>query len=110
MFARKLIFKKYFHDETLHTHFPTVEEREAIRILESLANEEQEEQGEFPKSLIPRSNNFPSLCLNSSIDLFVKLVTKDFQKISGKMKWDNCSPKQRQAIMELKSNLAKKDV
>lgn len=101
LFARKLLFKKFFHYETLHTHFPTFEEREAIRILESLADEEQEQKGEFPKILIPRSKNFPALSLNANIDLFLKMVTREFQSIPMGIGQDNCSIKQRKAIKEL---------
>lgn len=102
-FARKLLFKKFYHNETLHSCFPTEEEHEEIRILETLMDEQQGEGGEFPKTLIPKSKNFPALSLNANIDLFVKMVMKEFQSIPTTISHDNCSRKQRQAIKELKA-------
>ncbi|XP_069620551.1 uncharacterized protein [Ranitomeya imitator] len=39
IFARSLLFKRYFNTNRLHSLFPTEEEQEALRILEELASE-----------------------------------------------------------------------
>ncbi|XP_073437065.1 uncharacterized protein [Dendrobates tinctorius] len=39
LFARKLLFKRHFHDETIFQLFPTEAEQEALDILDNLAND-----------------------------------------------------------------------
>lgn len=59
--------------------------------------------GEFPTSLIAKSKKFPPLSLHPAITLFVKLVSKEFQKIPTSLRWENCTHTQRQALKELRS-------
>lgn len=41
LFAKKLLFKKFYHDQVLHALFPTVEERQAIETLQALLDEQE---------------------------------------------------------------------
>ncbi|XP_073423441.1 uncharacterized protein [Dendrobates tinctorius] len=92
IFARSLIFKKHFHDQTLHEMFPTETEQEALRTLEGLAVEHDTlENDRIPASIRPKSRKFPALSTCANVDLFVQLVSKDLEAIPRHMKNDNLS-------------------
>ncbi|XP_073416536.1 uncharacterized protein [Dendrobates tinctorius] len=92
IFARALIYKKYFHDQTLCNMFPTEKEQEALRNLEELAEEHNILESDIiPASIKPKSKKFPALSTCPNVDLFVKLVSKDLESIPRYAKMDNLS-------------------
>ncbi|XP_077118798.1 uncharacterized protein LOC143774899 [Ranitomeya variabilis] len=96
LFARSLIFKKYFFDGNLAALFPTEEEQIALRTLEELAVEhDTPEGGMIPTSIRSRSKKFPPLSSCPNVDLFVQLVTKDFQGIPKHIYKDNLTAEER---------------
>lgn len=42
LFARKLLFKKFYHDHALYALFPTEDERQAIETLQTLLDEQEQ--------------------------------------------------------------------
>ncbi|CAJ0936767.1 unnamed protein product [Ranitomeya imitator] len=103
LFSRKLILKK-LHSSRDPTVGMSVIEREALRDLEDLVEEQQApDVSKFPPSTRPRSAKFPPLSLSPAIEVFTKLVGEDFKKLSGRRTFDNLTFRQRQAIQQLKS-------
>lgn len=103
LFARKLIFKKLYHTRQHENLFPTEDEQETLRILESLLQEQtMEAEGKLPKSILPSSKKFPPISMYSNIEVFVKLVTAEFAKIDNRILGDNLTKEQRIALRQLK--------
>ncbi|CAJ0966054.1 unnamed protein product [Ranitomeya imitator] len=102
IFARSLLFKRHFYDDSLHQLFPTEEEQAALRILEDLSIEHNlPEGGKIPPSIRPHSKKFPPLSSCTNIDLFVQLVTKDFLKIPHFKRYDNLTREERNRLNAL---------
>ncbi|XP_077131129.1 uncharacterized protein LOC143785876 [Ranitomeya variabilis] len=101
LFARKLVLKK-LHSRSDKGMEWTEKELEAIATLEELSGE-RDETAEKGKFIPPKPKKFPSMNLYPNIDLFVKLVSKEFGEIPNKITRDNLSIEQRRALKELKS-------
>ncbi|KAM4043149.1 uncharacterized protein ACNLHF_013530 isoform 1-T1 [Anomaloglossus baeobatrachus] len=105
IFARSLIFKKYFFDDQLHSMFPSAQEQEAIRILEELSAESTiGVEGKIPSSIKPRSKRFPSFASCPNIELFVQIVSENFKEIATHVtsREDNLTREERSRLYELK--------
>lgn len=82
LFARKLAFKKIFHDKNQDPRLSIPEEQKALMALQKLLVEQETEvRGRFPSSILPTSTKFPNLSAFPNIQLFVQLVSAQFQKI-----------------------------
>ncbi|CAJ0958429.1 unnamed protein product [Ranitomeya imitator] len=79
----------------------TEQDLEIMTTLEELSGE-QEENANMGKFLPPKPKKFPPLNLYPNIDLYVKLVSKEFGEIPSKVVKDNLSADQRKALKELK--------
>ncbi|XP_071999215.1 uncharacterized protein [Engystomops pustulosus] len=104
LFARKLVFKKHFHQNTDLELFPSSHEQEALRSLEELLEEQQDNSAnsKFPTDLLPKSKAFPPFSGHPNIELFVQLVSRDLYKLSRNgEKTQNCTLAQRRAIDQL---------
>lgn len=80
-------------------------ENENIRILEELVaeNESQvQDTGTVPYCIKKKSQRFPLLTLCPKVDLFVKMVTKEFETISTSISNDNLTTEQRSSLNRLK--------
>ncbi|CAJ0964876.1 unnamed protein product [Ranitomeya imitator] len=96
LFARSLLFKRYFFDPNMFQLFPTEEEQTALRILEELSIENNTtEGGKIPPSIRPRSRRFLPLSSCPSIDLFVQIVSKDIMSIPRHIYRDNLTMEER---------------
>ncbi|XP_073508111.1 uncharacterized protein [Phyllobates terribilis] len=108
LFARKLVLHKVHNrgmdSNNLEDRTPNQIEDDALMSLERLS-EEQTEVGpsKFPKNIMPRSAAFPPLSACPAVEIFVNLVTNDFQKITTRKRLDNLSRAERQALDDLKS-------
>lgn len=79
-----------------------MDELEAIEALESLEWENTTDiQGKGLCTLRPKFKTFLQLNLFPNIDLFIKIVTEEFQKISTFISHDNLTRIQCQALKEL---------
>ncbi|XP_073419118.1 uncharacterized protein [Dendrobates tinctorius] len=103
LFSRKLILKK-LHTASYVPGSLNNTEKEAIRDLEDLlAEQDGPPISKFPPTSGPKSTRFPPLSLCPSVDIFTKLVSEDFKKLSSRRRLDNLTQKQRQAIFQLQS-------
>ncbi|XP_073521541.1 uncharacterized protein [Phyllobates terribilis] len=101
LFARKLIFKKYFKSSDMQPS--TATEKQALQDLKELARESEITQpASMPKQLYPRSTAFPPLSACPQVDIFVRLVRNDLSRLEEKISRDNLSHSQRRAIRELR--------
>lgn len=84
-------------------HFTTREELEALQALEEFLQEQETlGEGKFPTFIIPKSKKCPPLTICPAVEIFVKMVTKDFKEIKESRKSDNLTKEQRQALKELR--------
>ncbi|XP_077113920.1 uncharacterized protein LOC143769306 [Ranitomeya variabilis] len=103
IFSRSLIFKKWFHNEDTKRMFPFPDEQEAPQILEELSREHYlPPLGIVPSSLKRKSQKFPSLSVCPNIEIFVQLVTNDFEKIPKNIHDDNLTISERIGLKRLK--------
>ncbi|CAJ0956180.1 unnamed protein product [Ranitomeya imitator] len=105
LFARKLLLKK-FHEGKNHSNtlFSTETELEALRALEELLLEQQEQTpSKFPDFIRKKSTNFPPISLNSSVEIFVRMVCNELYQLKTHRPFDNLTAAQRQALNELKN-------
>lgn len=108
IFARSLIFKKWHHkkdSDEYDTIFETESERNAVRILEELAAENEPETqaiGMIPECIRVKSKKFPPLSVCPAVDLFVKMVTKDFEALPTSICNDNLTSEQRSSLKKLR--------
>ncbi|CAJ0955116.1 unnamed protein product [Ranitomeya imitator] len=100
LFARKLVLKK-LHEKSNFGEEWTEQELETINILEDLSNE-QDTSVSMRKFVPPIPKKFPPLNLYPNIELFVKMVSNELQKISSTLRNDNLTKSQRKALKELK--------
>lgn len=102
LFARKLIFKRFFHIKNSQGIVTTRTEQEALASLEALIEEQlTPDTGRFPTHLLLPSKKFPPLTIHSNIEIFVKMVCSLFKKIDCNIQLDNITNKHRQIIKEL---------
>lgn len=99
IFARSLIFKRWFHKQEDDGIFDTEWERDAVKALEELAAESEPtlpppgapNTGTIPGCVKKKSRKFPPLTVCPTVDLFMRMVSKDFNKISMSITDDNLS-------------------
>ncbi|XP_056406904.1 uncharacterized protein LOC130298045 [Hyla sarda] len=103
IFARSLIFKKWYHKKENITTFTTPAERQAIRDLEDLLTEQEtSRENQVLTCIKPRSKNFPSLSVCPIIDTFVNIVDEEFKKIKRNTYNDNLTREERQSLERLR--------
>ncbi|XP_073446023.1 uncharacterized protein [Dendrobates tinctorius] len=95
IFARSLLFKRYFHSNNMQSLFPTEEEQAALTILEELASGNENDGGKIPPSIRPKSKKFPPLSSCATIDMFVRVVTEEFYNIPRFVINDNITHEER---------------
>ncbi|XP_069621235.1 uncharacterized protein [Ranitomeya imitator] len=104
LFSRKLVLKKLHCRGTNDLEGWSPAERDTIRILEELLDEQTpDDEGGFPSSILPRSTRFPSLSLCPAVKIFTKLVSNELKTLSSRRRYDNLTNKQREAIRQLQS-------
>ncbi|KAM4012040.1 uncharacterized protein ACNLHF_005390 isoform 1-T3 [Anomaloglossus baeobatrachus] len=104
IFARSVLFKKYFFDDALHTLFPTEEEQDALRVLHELSIEHNLPiGGKIPPSIVRRSKKFPPLSTCTNVDMFVRVVSQELESISPRIIKDNLTRPERERLRELTS-------
>lgn len=93
LFARKLLFKKHFSKGDVNSIFTVQEELKAIRILESLLEEQEVSTATFPPF-----TPLPHLALSPAVDIFVKLAVDKLRELHSRRVHDNLSHEQRIAM------------
>lgn len=108
LFARKLLFKRWFHKGAEDDRLNTKNDQEVVRILEELLAENEDspregpsdDRGRIPACICKKSQKFPPTSLCPAIDVF---VTKDFENISPGIRQDNLTSVQRASLKRLKN-------
>lgn len=100
MFARKLLLKN-ISLRGMFTAFTAQEELEALRVLESLLQEQEVHTPKFPSFARPQSTTFPPLSLSPLVKMFVKLAVDKLPELPSKWEFDNLSYEQRTAMKKL---------
>ncbi|XP_069615754.1 uncharacterized protein [Ranitomeya imitator] len=109
LFARKLTFKKMFHQQEDVSMTATISDTQVLETLEDLARESESGKGngEYPSHLLPKSTKFPQTSTYPEIDLFIRMVMRDLEDIPKTIKRDNLTKGERTALKELED---RKDV
>ncbi|XP_077123903.1 uncharacterized protein LOC143781279 [Ranitomeya variabilis] len=101
LFARKLVLKRHFEKSTSDSQIDVADDQQVVDMLESLLDEQNSTPvSGFPTHLYSKSKNFPPLSTCPAIDVFVKMVSGDVEKLCTNKKF-NKDPQINETIIEI---------